>query len=73
MLVFREGAAATLRAEVAARVALIGGAPLDGERHIWWNFVSSSNERIEQARRDWRDGRFGKVHGDEVEFIPLPE
>ncbi len=51
---------------------MIGGEPLDGPRHIWWNFVSSSEERIEQAKRDWREGRFGKVYGDETEFIPLP-
>jgi hypothetical protein len=49
------------------------GAPLDGERHIWWNFVSSSKERIEQAKEDWKEGRFPKVPGDEAEFIPLPE
>jgi redox-sensitive bicupin YhaK (pirin superfamily) len=52
---------------------LLGGAPLDGPRHVWWNFVSSSKDRIEQAKRDWRDGRFGKVPGDETEFIPLPD
>jgi redox-sensitive bicupin YhaK (pirin superfamily) len=50
---------------------LIGGEPL-GARHIWWNFVSSSKERIEQAKRDWAEGRMGKVEGDD-EFIPLPE
>ncbi|HYO78344.1 MAG TPA: pirin family protein [Thermoanaerobaculia bacterium] len=60
-----------VRAESAAHVMLIGGAPL-GKRHIWWNFVSSSRERIEQAKRDWREGRFAKVAGDEVEFVPLP-
>jgi hypothetical protein len=42
-------------------------------RHVWWNFVSSSAERIEQAKADWKAGRFGKVPGDETEFIPLPE
>jgi redox-sensitive bicupin YhaK (pirin superfamily) len=73
MLVFAPGAAATLRAVSDARVAFIGGAPLDGERHIFWNFVSSSQARIEQAKRDWREGRFAKVPGDEQEFIPLPE
>ena len=56
-----------------AQAMLLGGAPLDGERHIYWNFVSSSLERMEQAKRDWRDGRFGKVAGDELEFIPLPD
>ena len=73
MLVFAPGEAATLRAVSTARVAFIGGAPLDGERHIFWNFVSSSQARIEQAKRDWREGRFPKVPGDEQEFIPLPE
>ena len=51
----------------------MGGAPLDGERHIWWNFVSSSKDRIEQAKEDWKEGRFPKVPGDEAEFIRLPE
>jgi hypothetical protein len=50
-----------------------GGAPIDGERHLYWNFVSSSRDRIERAKRDWREGRFPKVPGDEVEFIPLPD
>jgi redox-sensitive bicupin YhaK (pirin superfamily) len=52
---------------------LIGGAPLDGQRHIWWNFVSSSRERIERAKTEWRERRFPAVRGDEVEFVPLPE
>ena len=61
-----------LQADGAARVLLLGGAPLDGPRFIWWNFVSSSRERIERAKADWREGRFGKIPGDDVEFIPLP-
>jgi hypothetical protein len=73
MLVFTPGAAATLRAVSDARLAVIGGAPIDGERHIFWNFVSSSQARIEQAKRDWREGRFPKVPGDEQEFIPLAD
>jgi redox-sensitive bicupin YhaK (pirin superfamily) len=73
MLVFTPGLDATLRAVSDARVALIGGAPIDGERHIFWNFVSSSQARIEQAKSDWRQGRFPKVPGDEQEFIPLPD
>ncbi len=73
MMVFSPGAPATLHAVSDARVALIGGAPIDGERHIFWNFVSSSQARIEQAKRDWREGRFPKVPGDDREFIPLPE
>jgi len=62
---------AWLEAPTGARVALIGGAPLDGPRTIWWNFVSSSRERIERARRDWQAQAFGRVPG-ETEFIPLP-
>ena len=73
MLVFAPNVPATLRAITDARVALIGGAPIDGERHIFWNFVSSSRERIERAKRDWREGRFPKVPGDEREFIPVPD
>jgi redox-sensitive bicupin YhaK (pirin superfamily) len=73
MLVFAKGAEMALRATTDARVALIGGAPIDGERHIWWNFVSSSEARLEQAKRDWKEGRFPKVPGDEIESIPLPE
>ena len=61
-----------LRATEASRIMLFGGAPLDGERHLWWNFVASSRERIEQAKADWREGRFDTVPGDEDEFIPLP-
>jgi redox-sensitive bicupin YhaK (pirin superfamily) len=63
----------TLRALENARVMLLAGAPLDQPRYVWWNFVSSSRERIEQAKHDWRDGRFGAVPGDTTESIPLPE
>ncbi len=72
MLVFVEGADVTLRAEAATRAVLVGGAPLDGPRHIDWNFVGSSRELIEKAKADWRGGRFAKVPGDETEFVPLP-
>lgn len=61
-----------LTATRESRVALIGGAPLAGERHLWWNFVSSSKARLEQAKADWKQGRFDVVPGD-PEFIPLPE
>jgi redox-sensitive bicupin YhaK (pirin superfamily) len=61
----------TVRADGPARVLLLGGEPLDGPRHVWWNFVSSSTERIEQAKEDWRQGRLGSVAGD-PEYIPLP-
>jgi redox-sensitive bicupin YhaK (pirin superfamily) len=73
MIVLEHGVHATIRADEAARVMLLGGAPLDGERHIYWNFVGSTAERIEKAKRDWREGRFPKVPGDDKEFIPLPE
>ncbi len=72
MIVFGAGGAPTIRALEASRVMLLGGAPLDGPRYIWWNFVSSSRERIEQAKRDWRERRFAAVPGDD-ERIPLPE
>ncbi|PRX07195.1 UNVERIFIED_ORG: hypothetical protein BCL66_11310 [Martelella mediterranea] len=58
--------------EHGCRLMLFGGAALEKPRHIWWNFVSSSKERIEQAKEDWRQGRFGLVPGDETEFVPLP-
>jgi redox-sensitive bicupin YhaK (pirin superfamily) len=74
MLVFRAGDRLAMRAgPQGARVLLLGGAVMDGPRHLFWNFVSSSRERIEQAEADWKAGRFGKVPGDEAEFIPLPE
>jgi redox-sensitive bicupin YhaK (pirin superfamily) len=72
MAVFHRGAA-SVRALAPSRFVVIGGAPLDGERHIWWNFVASSPERIERAKSDWKEGRFAVVPGDEREFIPLPE
>jgi redox-sensitive bicupin YhaK (pirin superfamily) len=72
MLVFRAGDAISLKARVRSRILLLGGAGLDGPRHVWWNFVSSSPERIEQARADWKAGRFAAVPG-ETEFIPLPD
>ncbi|MGB8182541.1 MAG: pirin family protein [Stellaceae bacterium] len=72
MLVFDSKARAAITAREPARLLLLGGEPLDGERHIWWNLVSSSVERIEQAKRDWQAGRFPKIPGDSEEFIPLP-
>ncbi len=71
MLVFAPGAAVTIRALADSRLMLLGGANI-GERHIWWNLVSSRPERIEQAKADWKEQRFPKVPG-ETEFIPLPE
>ena len=52
---------------------MLGGEPMDGPRHLWWNFVASSQDRIEAAKDDWRAGRFGVVPGDATEFIPLPD
>jgi len=72
MVVFAAGAQARLRALTPSRVMLLGGDPLDGPRHIWWNFVSSRADRIERARLDWREERFASVPGDD-ERIPLPE
>ena len=73
LAVLAGGVAAGLVAGVdGAKLMLLGGAAMDGPRHIWWNFVSSSKERIEQAKADWKEGRFAKVPGD-PEFIPLPE
>lgn len=71
LLVLRKGVAASVTAAQSARLLLLGGAKLDGERHIWWNLVSSSQARIEQAKADWTAGRFPPVPG-ETEFIPLP-
>ncbi len=74
LLVFKPGAEISLRAArvAPARLMLLGGEPMDGPRHIWWNFVSSSTDRIEQAKEDWKAGRFSAVPG-ETEFIPLPK
>jgi redox-sensitive bicupin YhaK (pirin superfamily) len=73
LLVLRPGDAMTVTAASEARVVLVGGAAMDGPRHIWWNFVSSRKERIEQAKAEWKLRRFDTVPGDEAEFIPLPE
>jgi redox-sensitive bicupin YhaK (pirin superfamily) len=73
MLVFRREVDPRLTAREPSRLMLLGGEPVDGERHIWWNFVASTKERIERAKADWKEGHFPKVPGDEVEFIPLPE
>jgi redox-sensitive bicupin YhaK (pirin superfamily) len=72
LLVFASGDTILLKATDAARMLLLGGEPMDGPRYLWWNFVSSSHERIEQAKADWKAGRFAPVPR-ETEFIPLPE
>ena len=73
MLMLDAGEEVTLYTDAPARVMLLGGAPLDGQRHIWWNFVSSSQDRIERAKQEWKAGKFGLIPGDNKEFIPLPE
>ena len=73
LLVFRPGDAITILARSNSRVMLLGGEPMDGPRYIWWNFVSSSKDKIEAAKDDWKQARFGIVPGDEKDFIPLPD
>jgi redox-sensitive bicupin YhaK (pirin superfamily) len=73
LLVFKPGDSITVTAATDAHFVIVGGAPMDGPRHIWWNFVSSRKDRIEQAKAEWKAGHFQKVPGDEIEFIPLPE
>ncbi|VFR48942.1 Pirin-related protein [plant metagenome] len=74
LLVFAAGKPVVLRACTQARFALLGGEPLDGPRFVWWNFVSSRKERIEQAREEWMRNRFDQtLPGEESEYIPAPE
>jgi redox-sensitive bicupin YhaK (pirin superfamily) len=72
MVVFAPGRKVRIESTASSRVMLLGGEPLDGQRRIWWNFVSSSRERIERAKADWREERFAPVP-DDPERIPLPE
>jgi len=73
LLVFKPGDEIVVSSESGAHFMLFGGASLGSKRYIWWNFVSSSKERIEQAKEEWKTGRFDIVPGDDKEFIPLPE
>jgi redox-sensitive bicupin YhaK (pirin superfamily) len=73
LYVLRPGVRATLRSARGGHVMLCGGAPLDGPRHVWWNFVSSRRERLREARQDWKEGRIPLPPDDHDEFIPLPE
>jgi redox-sensitive bicupin YhaK (pirin superfamily) len=73
LLVFRPGDRISILALSNARLMLLGGEPMDGPRHIWWNFVSSSRDRIAAAKSDWTQKKFPLVPGDEVEFIPAPQ
>lgn len=73
LVILRTGEAIKVKAIENARFMVFGGEPMDGPRYIWWNFVSSRRERIEQAQEEWRVGKFETVPGDEEDFIPLPE
>jgi redox-sensitive bicupin YhaK (pirin superfamily) len=73
MLVLASGRTVRIELEPNTRIVMLGGDPLDGPRHMYWNFVASTKERIEQAKEDWRERRFPIVPGDETEFIPLPD
>ena len=71
--VLKPGERMTLSSDRGGKIMLLGGEAFTSHRYVYWNFVSSSRERIEQAKEDWRAGRFAKVPGDEAEFIPLPD
>jgi redox-sensitive bicupin YhaK (pirin superfamily) len=73
LLVFKPGDRISVLATAQSRLILLGGEPMDGPRHIWWNFVSSSKDRIAAAKSDWKAKRFASVPGDREEFIPLPD
>ncbi|HEV2569781.1 pirin family protein [Sphingomonas sp.] len=73
LYLLKPGVPMTLRSTSGARVMLLGGEAFRTSRHVWWNFVSSSRDRINQAKHDWKDGRFPHVPGEGGEFIPLPE
>ena len=72
LVVLAPGAQMRLSSATGGRVMLLGGEAFTTARHVWWNFVSSDRERINQAKQDWEAGRFPKVPGDEFEHIPLP-
>lgn len=72
LAVLKNGASASVGSSCGAHLMICGGDTLEGERIVWWNFVSSSRERLEQAKRDWKEGQFDDVPG-ELDFIPLPE
>lgn len=72
LAVLSPGKAMRMTSDKGGRVMLLGGEAFATRRHVWWNFVSSDRDRIHQAKKDWEEGRFPKVPGDDVEFIPLP-
>lgn len=73
MLILKTGYEIVVKALSSAHIILLGGSALEEPRYLWWNFVASSKERIEQGKVDWTEGKFGKIPGDDKEFIPLPE
>jgi len=73
LLIFRPGDRITVKAVKPSRLMFLGGAALEGPRYLWWNFVSSRRERIEEAKQEWKSGRFAIIPGDDKEYIPLPE
>lgn len=73
LVLLRPGCRPRLQSAGGARLMICGGAPIDGERHVWWNFVSSSRERINAAKHAWKAGEFALPPDDDAEFIPLPE
>ena len=73
MAAWADGEFLSVEARTDSHFVMIGGEPLTEPHFIFWNFVSSSKERLEQAKQDWKEGRFAKVPGDDIEFIPLPE
>ena len=73
LLVFKPGDRITLKAVSDSHFVIVGGEPMDGPRHIWWNFVSSRKDRIDQAKAEWKNGKFDLVPGDAEDFIPLPD
>ncbi len=73
LVLLRPGTRPLLRSTSGAKLMLCGGAPMDGPRHVWWNFVSSSRDRIQEAKRAWKAGEFALPPGDDAEWIPIPE
>jgi redox-sensitive bicupin YhaK (pirin superfamily) len=73
LLVFRPGDRITVKAIRPSRLMFLGGSALEGPRYLWWNFVSSRKERIEQAKEEWKSGKFALIPGDDKDFIPLPD
>lgn len=73
MLILKPGSEIKVTVISDAHMIILGGAALEEPRYLWWNFVASSKDRIEQAKLDWKEGKFGKIPGDDKEFIPLPE